>query len=224
MHYVGNWSIVMGDGEASLQLLYSPGWTALSAFIPILALFIAFASADRRYKGGATFFFYLLAPGILAGAAVCGMHYAGNYGISNYVPHFRAGYVAGSILIACFACVAALASLFILQDLWMSSFPLRLVVAIVLAATVSAMHWVATMGTFYTVRSGKHYHASARTTNFILAVVVVRFRSSRNLTPHSQFTVSDHDPHLRLGPLVADQTSKTPRRSSPAGRPCMCQI
>lgn len=173
MHYIGNRSIVLGDGLAASQLVYSPGWTALSAFIPMLALFFAFAVADRRYKGGTSFFLCLFAPGVGAGAAICGMHYVGSYGIVNYRPHFEPGYVAGSVLLAGVACVAALSGLFILQDLWMSSFSLRLFVAVVLAATVSGMHWVATLGTTYTTMNGPMGDFTARATNSIIAAVVV---------------------------------------------------
>ena len=224
MHYIGNLAIVLRNGDASDQLLYNPGWTALSAFIPMVALFIAFWSADRRYQGGVTFFGYLIAPGIVAGAAICGMHYAGSFGIANYDPHFKPGYVAGSIVLASLACVAALSGLFILQDLWMSNFKLRLLVAIVLAATVSGMHWCATVGTWYTVKHDRRGESTARTTNSIVAAVVVG--SSRRLPGnHADLESGFHySTLLRSSAMVEDEASEGARRPCAASSACVCKI
>lgn len=175
MHFVGNRSIIMGNGDPSLQLVYNRGWTIFSAFIPIIVLFFAFAVADRRYKGGWQFVFYLITPGIAAGCAICGMHYAGSEGIANYDVHFaqHPAYVVGAILIACSACVCALAGLFILQDLWMTNFLWRYICAIGLAAAVSAMHWVASNGTIYVLKANTRKGDRGRNRTFFAALGVV---------------------------------------------------
>lgn len=174
MHYVGNYSIVMGNGDANLQLVYSAGFTALSAFIPIVAIFVAFFLADRRYKGGLNFLICLIVPGILAGAAICGMHYSGNLGISNYSVDFHLAYVGGAITIACVSSVAALGGFFILQNIWMSTFVTRFICAVFLAGTVSSMHRVASKGTIYRLKTMSPQKEDGRNTNFIAAIVVVR--------------------------------------------------
>lgn len=172
MHFVGNQSIVMGNGEKKLQLVYSPGFTAISASIPVVALLVAFLIADRRYKGGAAWFLYLLMPGVLAGGAISGMHYVGNLGISNYHVAFHPEFVGGAVGIACFAGVLALATFFTLQDLWMSNFFTRTLCAGMLAVAVSAMHWVASKDTTYTLKEEPH-SSNSRNVILIIGIVVV---------------------------------------------------
>jgi len=77
MHYVGNRGIILGGGDPRLQLVYNPGYTALSSFIPIIALFVAFTIADRRHRGKKFLLTALVLSGIVAGLAVVGMHYTG---------------------------------------------------------------------------------------------------------------------------------------------------
>lgn len=181
MHFVGNYSIIMGDGRPTLQLAYSPAWTAASALLPICALFFAFLLADRRFRGGwKSSYFYIFLAGLGAGAAICGMHYTGNIGISNYQLVMQPGYIVGACLVAVVASVGALAALFKLQDLWASSFISRLAGAVVLAGTVSGMHWVASSGTMYRLSKKLDHGSDARDILFRVAIILV-LRSLRTM-------------------------------------------
>ena len=162
----------MGDGSATLQLYYNPGFTALSSFIPTIALFVALTIADRRHRGPKTLFVSLCCSGVLAGMAIVGMHYAGMAGITNYSISFNPHYVGGAILIAAVACVLALTLIFILQDRWISILPYRIMVALILSSGVCAMHYTATMGTIYSLKNLRDDRSQARNTSVIIATVL----------------------------------------------------
>lgn len=79
MHYIGNRAIVLypaSPGRNGLQLSYSPGFTALSFFVPVIFLMLAYllmGTASEvvgwpRLGTGGTF----------AGLSICGMHYLVN--------------------------------------------------------------------------------------------------------------------------------------------------
>lgn len=81
MHFIGNRATFLHDGVVEDQVLYDAGFTALSFFLPIVVLTVAF------YFVGVTEMadnWFILLAGLLAGAAVCGMHYVGQLGIINY--------------------------------------------------------------------------------------------------------------------------------------------
>ncbi len=44
MHFVGQRSVVIADGQLELQIVYSGGFTALSFFVPIVVLLAAFVA------------------------------------------------------------------------------------------------------------------------------------------------------------------------------------
>jgi NO-binding membrane sensor protein with MHYT domain len=116
----------------------------------------------------------LVLAGIIAGLAITGMHYVGNFGISNYKLTNPAGYVVGSAAIACAASVTALSLLFYIKERWINSWVRRLACACLLAGAVSGMHWTATVGTRYTLSSLRTGSGSmSRDTNLIVAIVVV---------------------------------------------------
>lgn len=174
MHFIGNRAIVLGDGDPGLQLYYNPGFTALTVFLPIGALFAAFTIADRRHHGKKQLFASLLASGIVAAQAIVGMHYTASVGVVNYTIHYDGKYIGGAIVIASAACVTALTLIFMLQDRWISILPYRIMAAIVLAGAVCSMHFEATMGTSYQL---KHPHVNdprSRNMNVIIATVLVR--------------------------------------------------
>ncbi len=141
----------MSNGEPHFQIEYNPAFTAGSFFLPICVVAIAFYffSTAERVSVGAT-----LLGGTLTGAAVCGMHYMGQGGISNYVPIYAWDYVLGSALIAVAASTVALSIFFYLKSTWTNSWVKRLSCASLLAVSVSGMHWVATVGTTYRLKSG----------------------------------------------------------------------
>ena len=146
MHYIGNRAIVINHGEGMLQIEYSPGGTAGSFFLPICVVVVAFYLVSRVEKVGAL---RILLAGMLVGAAVCGMHYSGQSGISNYHVTYIWPYVFGSALIAITAGTVALGVFFYFKATWTNSWKKRMLCASLLAVSVSGMHWVATVGTVY---------------------------------------------------------------------------
>lgn len=178
MHFVGNRAITMGDGELSIQLYYNPGFTALSVFLPIIFLFFGFTTVELRQPSQRFFWPSLVLAGTIAGLAITGMHYVGNFGISNYKLTNPAGYVVGSAAIACVASITALSLFFYFKERWINSWIRRLACACVLAGAVSGMHWTATSGTRYELSDIDENHGSmSRNTNLIVAIVVVSVAS-----------------------------------------------
>jgi NO-binding membrane sensor protein with MHYT domain len=174
MHFVGNRAITMGDGAVEIQLYYNSGYTALSVFLPIVFLFISVTTMEFRQPSQRFFWPSLALSGIIAGLAITGMHYVGNFGISNYKLANPAEYVVGSAAIACAASVTALALFFYFKERWINSWIRRLACAFLLAGAVSGMHWTATVGTRYTLASFHDVSSTtSRDTNLIVAIVVV---------------------------------------------------
>ena len=77
------------------------------------------------------------------------MHYLGQIGIANYTTSYSVGYVIGSVIIAIFASTVALGVFFYLTATWTDNIPKRILIAALMAASVSGMHWVATVGCTY---------------------------------------------------------------------------
>ncbi|ELR05493.1 hypothetical protein GMDG_07415 [Pseudogymnoascus destructans 20631-21] len=149
MHYIGNRAIVLGDGHLGIQIAYNQGFTALSFFVPIivlLAAFMAVGSGDKISK------VRLPVGGALAGLAICGMHYLGQAGISNYTCVYTVGYVVGSVVIAVFASITALWVFFALRAAWTDLWWKRAMCGVILACAVFGMHWVASVGTNYRLK------------------------------------------------------------------------
>ena len=150
MHFIGNRAIVLSNGDNSHQIMYSSGFTALSFFLPIVVLLGAFYLLGSTSKAKPLF---IVLAGFLTGAAVCGMHYLGDYGISNYSCRYHIGNVIGSAIIAVAASMIALSIFFRLRELWTDSWWKRALCAAILAGAVSGMHWTAAVGTVYTYRT-----------------------------------------------------------------------
>jgi hypothetical protein len=55
MHFVGNRAIILGGGEKEIQLYYSSSFTAVSAILPIIVIFMGLLIVDRFYKGSKSF-------------------------------------------------------------------------------------------------------------------------------------------------------------------------
>ena len=151
MHYIGNRAIVMARGEHELQIQYNAAYTAASFFLPICVLSIAFYVLGLSGKVNIV---RIIIVGVLTGAAICGMHYSGQGGIANYIVTYRWQYVFGSAFIAVTAATVALGVFFYLKTTWTNSWWKRALCASILAAAVSGMHWVATVGTIYQYRQG----------------------------------------------------------------------
>jgi NO-binding membrane sensor protein with MHYT domain len=173
MHFIGNRAITLGTGELQLQLAYNSGFTALSAFLPIVFLFIALSLFEIRHPSEALFWPILVGAGFITGLSITGMHYVGNFGINNYQLHNPAQYVIGAAAIAVVASIVALTLFFYFRERWVNSFPKRLVSALLLATAVSGMHWLASVGTTYTLKRTIQLQADNRNVNLIVAMICV---------------------------------------------------
>lgn len=169
MHFIGNRAIVLGDGAWDLQLVYNPGFTTLSVFLPIIGLTIAFSAAEYRTKSKITHWLSLVCTGIFAGLSIVGMHYIGNFGISNYKLNYKARFLAASTIIAIGDCMVVLILFYTLRERWISSWWKRLACAFLLAGGVSAMHFTASTQCIYTLQ---HYNnpGAIRSRNVQVAV------------------------------------------------------
>lgn len=149
MHYVGNRALIMADDAPTLQIEYRSGYTAGSFFLPISLVGIAF------YTFGVTEtvdILWTLTGGFLVGTSICGMHYVSQQGIANYDLSYSKAHVVGAAMIAIVASTVALGLFFYLTSRWPNSWSRRLLCAALLAAAVSGMHWVATVGTHYRLK------------------------------------------------------------------------
>jgi NO-binding membrane sensor protein with MHYT domain len=176
MHFVGNKSIVMGDGRNEIQLYYSAGWTTLSAIMPIVVLYGAFYLTESLSKSPQAMYLALAATGLLAGLAITGMHYIGNLGTSNYVLDNNYVYVIGAAAIAVVSCWFSFTIFFHQKEHWINFWWRRFLCAILLASAVSGMHWLASVGTTYQLKSYHGAISGMKNVNVILASVLVRMR------------------------------------------------
>lgn len=172
MHYIGNRATVLGDGHLAIQIAYSQGFTALSFFVPIVVLLAAFMAVGSSDKIS---MIRLPVGGALAGLAICGMHYLGQAGISNYTCVYSVGYVVGSAVIAVFASITALSVFFALRAAWTDSWWKRAMCAVILGCAVFGMHWVASVGTQYRLKiaSPSKSHDIPRNSTVIVIIVLV---------------------------------------------------
>ncbi|OGE58221.1 hypothetical protein PENARI_c001G07244 [Penicillium arizonense] len=146
MHFIGNRAIVLGNGEGNIQILYNVAFTGTSLVLPVAVLLFAFYAVGVEEKAG---YIRILIGGLLTGSAVCGMHYVGQLGISNYHCSYRPANVVGSAIIAIFSSTTALGIFFRWRASWTDSWWRRGLCACLLAGAVSGMHWTATAGTIY---------------------------------------------------------------------------
>ncbi|KAK1966995.1 hypothetical protein LY78DRAFT_656783 [Colletotrichum sublineola] len=168
MHFIGNRAIDLADGEPELQIAYSSGFTALSFFVPIAVLLAAFVAIGIN---NTVSWWRVCVGGVLAGAAICGMHYLGNNSIDNYVCIYNPINVVGAALIAVAASIVALALFFVFRAAWTTSWWKRAACSVVLAGAVSGMHWCAATGTEYQlVRLNTGSNELSRNTTVIVVI------------------------------------------------------
>lgn len=182
MHFVGNRAIVLGDGEDEIQLYYSPTYTAVSAILPVVVIFLGLMIADKFYKGSQraiTRFASLGVCGLCAGAAVTEMHYLGNYGTTNYRLQLSWPHVIGAAGIAVAACFTSFSLFFHWSKHWMNNIWRRIIVACFLAIAVSGMHWTAAAGTWYEIKGYHHGPGQERNTNLIVSLCLVSCAPSK---------------------------------------------
>ncbi|KAL9623126.1 MAG: hypothetical protein Q9160_002640 [Pyrenula sp. 1 TL-2023] len=171
MHFIGNRAIVLANGEIDEQIVYSSLFTAVSFFLPIVVLLGAFYILGASGKATP---YYIALSGLLTGLAVCGMHYVGQLGISNYLCSYQVAFVAGAAVIAVFASIVALSVFFRLRETWTNSWWKRGMCGSVLGCAVSGMHWTATAGTSYKFKGRANAAAGqlSRTQTVIVCTVL----------------------------------------------------
>lgn len=170
MHFIGNRAVILANGNAVLQIAYDPGFTALSFFVPIIILLATIFTVGSNDQFSTI---RLSLGGILAGLAICGMHYIGQAGISNYTCIYDVGKIVGSAIIAIVASVAALSVFFFLRATWTNSWWKRALTATVLAGGVSGMHWLASVGTQYRLKRVDPSHLRGINGDSTIIVVIV---------------------------------------------------
>ncbi|KFY33851.1 hypothetical protein V494_07268 [Pseudogymnoascus sp. VKM F-4513 (FW-928)] len=170
MHYIGNRAIVLGDGNLAIQIAYNQGFTALSFFVPIIVLLAAFMAVGTDDQISRV---RLPVGGAMAGLAICGMHYLGQAGVTNYTCVYSVGYVVGSVVIAVFASITALSVFFALRAAWTDSWWKRAICGVILACAVFGMHWVASFGTQYRLKVANHSPSQDIPRNSTVIVIIV---------------------------------------------------
>ncbi|KAH7407639.1 hypothetical protein BKA64DRAFT_693815 [Cadophora sp. MPI-SDFR-AT-0126] len=169
MHFVGDCGVILGLGQPQIQIIFSFGLTAISIVIPIVIELIALwvagsneASIPRSILGG-----------VLAGLGTCGMHYLGQYGISNYDSVYDVGYLVGAAALAIVASVLSLISFFMLRAHWHASWWKRALCAVVLATGISGMHWLNSVGTTYRLKGWDDGWSDNISKSTVVTVVIV---------------------------------------------------
>ncbi|KAB2575105.1 hypothetical protein BFW01_g8254 [Lasiodiplodia theobromae] len=170
MHFVGNRAIELGDGSKEIQLYYSPGFTALSVFLPVIFLFLGFAVAERFNRTARSLYLSLGITGIFAGLAIVGMHYIGNLGTTTYSLQNDYRHIIGAALIATFSCYVAITLFFHQKEQWINTWARRIPVAAILATAVCGMHWTAAAGTKYKLKQFYRGDERFRNNNMIVAI------------------------------------------------------
>ena len=183
MHFIGNRAIILGNGSPVLQISYSAGLTAVSFFLPIIVIFMAFAAVGANEVVS---FVRLGLGGTLAGLGVCGMHYLGQASITNYDCLYYVTYVIGAAIIAVTAASAGLAIFFVFRAAWNAAWWKRGLCAIILAGSVSGMHWLASEGTQYRLKKGVGFTSNnSRNATTISVIVLVSLLRTLSCYPRS---------------------------------------
>jgi NO-binding membrane sensor protein with MHYT domain len=170
MHYIGNRAILLGDGDEVLQISYNPAFTALSFFVPIAVLLAAFTTVGSNEQVSLV---RVGLGGALAGLSICGMHYLGQAGISNYTCVYSIPNVVGAGVIAVVATISALTIFFILRSMWANAWYKRGLTAVILAGAVSGMHWLAEAGTQYRLKQDASLVLGPSRNSIIIVVIVL---------------------------------------------------
>lgn len=181
MHYIGNRAIILGNGDPVLQVDYHPGFTAASFFVPIIVLLAAFFLVGSNEQIS---FLRLGLGGALAGLSICGMHYLGQAGISNYTCVYSIPNVVGAGVVAVVATISALTLFFVLRSTWANAWYKRGIAAVVLAGAVSGMHWLAEVGTQYSLKPDVPLVAGLSRNMIVIIVIVLVHTPLKNRRGH----------------------------------------
>lgn len=153
MHFIGNRSITLADGEIQLQLYYSSGYTGLSCVFPVVGLTLAFQIAELSVKSFLLRRCLDVAAGGMAGAAIVAMHYVGNLGAMNYTLIYPRRYIVAACIIAVGDSTIALTLFFYLKEKWINIYWKRWLCALSLAVGVTGMHFTASVGCIYRLKN-----------------------------------------------------------------------
>lgn len=186
MHFIGNRAIILGDGSPELQISYNAALTAISFFLPIIVLFMAFAAVGAKEEISLV---RLSLGGTLAGLGICGMHYLGQASVTNYDCIYYVAYVIGAAIIAVTAATAALGIFFVFRATWNAAWWKRGICALILAGAVSGMHWLASVGTQYRLKRNTSFTSNnSRNATTISVIILV---SSMYISYNSTWTNVD---------------------------------
>ncbi|KAF8245554.1 hypothetical protein K440DRAFT_511411, partial [Wilcoxina mikolae CBS 423.85] len=171
MHFVGNRAVVLYDGQAELQLAYNSTFTVLSFFVPVLVLLGAYSLAGS--SGDEVRKVRIVIGGSFAGSSICGMHYLGDAGISNFNTKYSIAKVIASVIIAISATNVALTFFFLMRKNFTNSWWKRLILGFVLAGAVSGMHWTASSGTTYVINRDQPTSQNILSRHWVVVIVIV---------------------------------------------------
>ena len=170
MYFIGDRAIVLGDGQAQLQIVYSTEFTIISFFLPVVVLFLAFSNVGSKEHMSVT---EVILGGALTGFGICGMHYMGQAGILNYECVYLIPFVIGAVITAVVISITALGVFFLFRILWDTAWWKRPICALVLASGVSGMHWLASVGTQYRLKKADPTLAHSFPKDAILIIVII---------------------------------------------------
>lgn len=141
-------------------LRYNAGFTVLSLLVPLAALIVSFLLLTSNTHSLLKF----LVGGPLTGGTVALMHFSASFKI-NFKAHFKPVYLVFSIFFAVLSTNAALYIFFRIRAHWEDSWWKRGGCALLLAAGISAMHYVGQGGTSYFVPNDPTRLSSVFSTN-----------------------------------------------------------
>lgn len=224
MHFIGNRAIVLDDGDPAIQIVYSPAFTILSFFVPIVVIFLAFATVGAANDSISLARLFL--GGTLAGFGFCGMHYLGQAGISNYDCIYNSICVVAAAVIAILASVGALVTFFVYRASWRTSWWKRACCALLLATAVSGMHWVASVGTYYRLRlvDLRLARTLSRGSTVVIVLILVRLFLSHCIIRLLIRKVCCCMLHIALVHVYSTEENYYACKKSPASRRRSCNI
>ena len=171
--YIGNRAIILGAGENELQVMYNPGITTLSFFLSLGFTMITFTVVGSE---NTLIYARVGLGGAIAGLGFCGSHFAGQAGIMNYDCFYDVPFVIGAIGTAVITGTTALGLYSWSRSLWNSSWWMRGISAFLMGGAMSAMYWLASIGTLFRLKEGvvlEPSGAAAQNATMISVFVVV---------------------------------------------------
>lgn len=160
MHFIAMLGFAIPNGVIRYQL----GWTAVSAVLAIVAVFIGLLTVGRSVN-----IFRLIAGGVITGLAVALMHYTGMWAmkIQGTIGYDR-NLVILSVVIAVVAATTAL-----LFTLVLKSRALRLVGGLVMGLAVTGMHYTGMAAIRVSLDKGAPIPQGFEVFSFLFPVFVV---------------------------------------------------